>query len=288
MTTGESSVVIDDMDVKEEAGAATNQVSEDDHPQYLPQPADLGFCLLHDMDQNQVLMWLRRQCSAGSYGYVVTPNIDHVQRLYTLSQQSSLVKLYRGAALSLCDSRILQKLLAVTGHKAPAVVTGSGLTAQMFESFLTPRDNIVIIGGSDRLISRLREMYPQLQIAHRNPTMGFINKPDEIESLVAFCHDARSDFIFLAVGSPQQELLAERLGNVLERGTALCIGASLHFIVGEEQRAPAWMQNLSCEWLYRLLVNPRRLAGRYFSNFCHLWPLAKRLRQVSRADQAAV
>jgi exopolysaccharide biosynthesis WecB/TagA/CpsF family protein len=47
------------------------------------------------------------------------------------------------------------------------------------------------------------------------------------------------------------------------RGLALCVGASLNFITGSERRAPQWMQQAGIEWLYRLLHNPRRLAGRY-------------------------
>jgi exopolysaccharide biosynthesis WecB/TagA/CpsF family protein len=66
------------------------------------------------------------------------------------------------------------------------------------------------------------------------------------------------------VGSPQQELVARALQERgRARGLALCVGASLDFIGGIEQRAPLWMQRASLEWLYRLLQNPRRLAGRY-------------------------
>ncbi|HUD94055.1 WecB/TagA/CpsF family glycosyltransferase [Sphingobium sp.] len=46
-------------------------------------------------------------------------------------------------------------------------------------------------------------------------------------------------------------------------GTALCVGASLDFLTGEQRRTPEWMQLLSMEWLFRLLTNPRRLWRRY-------------------------
>jgi UDP-N-acetyl-D-mannosaminuronic acid transferase (WecB/TagA/CpsF family) len=47
------------------------------------------------------------------------------------------------------------------------------------------------------------------------------------------------------------------------RGLALCVGASLNFLTGEERRAPSWMRRCGVEWLYRLLQDPRRLAARY-------------------------
>lgn len=75
-------------------------------------------------------------------------------------------------------------------------------------------------------------------------------------------HPAR--FIFLAVGSPQQEVLAATIAATgRASGTGLCIGASLEFLAGAARRAPPWMQRSGLEWLYRLSHDPRRLARRY-------------------------
>lgn len=45
------------------------------------------------------------------------------------------------------------------------------------------------------------------------------------------------------------------------------IGATIDFIAGTFKRAPAWMQRLGLEWLFRLLQEPRRLAQRYGRGF---------------------
>jgi len=84
---------------------------------------------------------------------------------------------------------------------------------------------------------------------------------------VAFvlAHPAR--FVFLAVGSPQQEVLAAAItATGRATGTALCIGASLEFLTGVSRRAPAWMQRAGLEWLFRLGSDPHRLARRYLLN----------------------
>lgn len=241
---------------------------------------DLGFCVIDYIDETNLMTALRGQAPSQGHGYVVTPNIDHVQRLYSLAKKNALVEIYRNAKFSVCDSRILQRLMSISGHAAPPVVTGSGLTARLFEELLTPQDRVVIIGGSEPVIEKVRAKYPALQIQHRNPSMGFIHKPREVDELVSFCREAAGDFIFLAVGSPQQELLAARFGEALPGGISLCVGASLNFIVGEETRAPRWMQKISCEWLYRLLQNPRRLARRYARNLLHMLPILRCLRRT--------
>jgi len=100
---------------------------------------------------------------------------------------------------------------------------------------------------------------------HHNPPMGFIRNPAAVETALKFVEDASPfRFCFIAVGSPQQEVVANHLkSRGIARGLALCIGASIDFVTGSERRAPRWMQAMALEWVYRLSQNPRRLARRY-------------------------
>lgn len=201
------------------------------------------------------------------FSYVVTPNVDHLSRLCGTRPSDLLYQVYSNAAVTLCDSRIVEKMLAIVGHKIKAVVPGSDLTQYLFDKVLAAEDNILLIGGSDEDVAELKRRYPHLTLQHINPTMGFINKPDEVEQLIQQIKTIAADYVFLAVGSPRQEILAYRLQQAgVERGVALCIGASINFIIGVESRAPQWMQVLHLEWFYRMLQDPKRLVLRYSSN----------------------
>jgi exopolysaccharide biosynthesis WecB/TagA/CpsF family protein len=114
--------------------------------------------------------------------------------------------------------------------------------------------------------------------------MGFINDPVAVEDCLSFIESASPfRFCFLAVGSPQQEAIAQALrARGAARGLALCIGASLNFITGLEKRAPLWMQKMALEWLYRLLQNPRRLARRYLIRGPRIFAHLRRSRVVLR------
>jgi UDP-N-acetyl-D-mannosaminuronic acid transferase (WecB/TagA/CpsF family) len=95
--------------------------------------------------------------------------------------------------------------------------------------------------------------------------MGFMRDPAEVTACLDFI-EAHSPFrfCFLALGSPQQEKLAQALkARGLARGLALCIGASINFLTGEERRAPRWMRRSGLEWSHRLMLAPRRMAHRY-------------------------
>jgi N-acetylglucosaminyldiphosphoundecaprenol N-acetyl-beta-D-mannosaminyltransferase len=195
------------------------------------------------------------------FAYVVTPNVHHLVRLHQL--RSDLWPAYRHAWLTLCDSRILGRLALRASVDLP-VVPGSDLTAHLLKEAI-PRDaHIAILGGSEALVADLCRLHGLTNVSHHNPPMSFIDDPREIERAVEFVVNARARFTFLAVGSPQQEILAYRIASTGRAvGIGLCIGASLCFLTGEQHRAPVAMQRLSLEWLFRLMCNPKRMWRRY-------------------------
>ena len=196
------------------------------------------------------------------YGFVVTPNADHLVRLH---EDAAFRRSYANADFVLLDSRFLAHWLRWTRRQYLRVCPGSDLTTVLFEEVITPMDRLVIIGGTPTQAQQLRARHGLRDLHQFVPPMGFIRDPEAVEACLEFV-EQHSPFRFclLAVGAPQQERLAELLKQRGKaRGLALCVGASLNFLTGEERRAPSWMRRCGVEWLYRLLQDPRRLAARY-------------------------
>jgi exopolysaccharide biosynthesis WecB/TagA/CpsF family protein len=196
------------------------------------------------------------------YGYVVTPNADHLIRL---SEDGSFRALYASAAYVLLDSRFLAHLLRWARRIRLPVCTGSDLTAKLLGEMVAADDRVVLIGGTDLQAQAIRERYGLRALAHLAPPMGFIRDAEAVERCLQFV-EAHSPFRFclLAVGSPQQEVLARQLQlRGTARGLAVCVGASIDFLTGVERRAPRWVQRAGIEWLFRLAQAPRRLGHRY-------------------------
>jgi exopolysaccharide biosynthesis WecB/TagA/CpsF family protein len=178
-------------------------------------------------------------------------------------KRSDLWPAYRAAWLNLCDSRIVALLASFTGRSL-SPVPGSDLTAELLAHVVHPDDRIAIVGGDAALIEKVRRDYGLRNLVHHNPPMGFVTNPVALDHATRFAVDAHARYTFLAVGSPQQEILAYRIANSPDAtGIALCIGASLQFLSGEQKRAPRWLQQLALEWLFRLASNPQRLWRRY-------------------------
>jgi exopolysaccharide biosynthesis WecB/TagA/CpsF family protein len=227
-------------------------------------PAGLGRPCVHQLDDFDLEGFLAVAARFGSdrFGFVVTPNVDHMIRCH---EDEAYRSRYASADFALLDSRFAAQLLRLTKGLRLPVCTGSDLTEGLFHRVIRPDDRIVLMGGSPKQAAQIAERFGLRDVRHHNPPMGFITHQEAVEECLAFI-EASSPFrfCFLAVGSPQQELLAAVLRQRgIARGLALCIGASLNFLTGEERRAPPWMQRLSLEWLYRLAQDPRRLWVRY-------------------------
>ena len=195
------------------------------------------------------------------FGYVVTPNAEHLVRL---SRVPELSPIYHDAWLRLLDSRVVAGMAAACGLKVPHVAPGSDLTRLLLERHVHCGERITIIGMRPAWLAELVARCGLAPPAHYDPPMGFDNDPVAFAETVSFvlAHPAR--FVFLAVGSPRQERLAAAVAaSGHATGTGLCIGASLGFLAGTERRAPAWMQLHGLEWAFRLGIDPRRLARRY-------------------------
>jgi N-acetylglucosaminyldiphosphoundecaprenol N-acetyl-beta-D-mannosaminyltransferase len=171
--------------------------------------------------------------------------------------------LYERAWRVFCDSRVLSRLARFNGRMLP-VITGSDLTAHLIARAAEQRLTIALVGPTAPACAVLTDRYPGLEVIFHTPPMGFIKSGHEVQKCVDFVVKTGAPLVFLAVGMPQQEILACRIADHPEaRGVGLCIGASIDFLTGKERRAPLWLQRVGLEWLHRLLSDPRRLASRY-------------------------
>jgi exopolysaccharide biosynthesis WecB/TagA/CpsF family protein len=197
----------------------------------------------------------------GPFKYVVTPNVQHIVRL--LEDPAAMQPLYERAWRVFCDSRVLSRLAWFSGRCLP-VITGSDLTALLIARAGQQRLTIALIGPTAAACAALGSRYPGLNVVFHTPPMGFIKSQHEVQKCIDFVVKTQAPLIFLAVGSPQQEILARQIADLPQaRGVGLCIGASIDFLTGKQRRAPVWVQKAGLEWLHRLLSEPQRLASRY-------------------------
>ncbi|WP_417467404.1 WecB/TagA/CpsF family glycosyltransferase [Maricaulis sp.] len=217
------------------------------------------------------------------FAFVVTPNVDHLVRLET---DTVLATLYAQAWLTVCDSRVLELIGRFSGETID-VTPGSDLTAQLFETEIDPTEPVTIIGASKDVVDAVTARYGLKDVRWHEPPMGLRHNREALEDCARFVAENPARFVFMCVGSPQQEMVAEAC---LDRGDCtglgLCVGASLDFLGGKVERAPVWMQRSRLEWLHRLGSEPRRMWRRYLVDGPKVFFLWRRWRKTQREVRA--
>jgi len=122
---------------------------------------------------------------------------------------------------------------------------------------------IFLLGSSAEVVAKasatLQALYPSHSVVGTHH--GFFS-PDESESVVSKIQAAAPELVLVGMGQPRQELWSVQNLATLPALT-MCVGALLEFTAGTVPRAPQWMRSARSEWLYRLALEPRRLARRY-------------------------
>jgi exopolysaccharide biosynthesis WecB/TagA/CpsF family protein len=207
------------------------------------------------------------------FAYVTTPNADHLARL---ARMPGLGAAYDGAWLCLLDSRVVALAAGMLGLDVPRVARGADLAAVLIGGLSGSDERACIVGMAPAEVAALAARQRLAAPHHVNPPMGFWRDAAGLDAAAQFVEAHPARLVFLAVGSPGQEVLAAHLAaRGRARGTGLCIGAGLSFLAGARRRAPGWMRAAGLEWLHRLAREPGRLARRYLIDdpavFSLLW-----------------
>lgn len=137
----------------------------------------------------------------------------------------------------------------------------------------------------DQLRASLAARFPSLTVVgwHSPPHRPLTET--ENDALITCINSDAPDVIWVGLGSPKQEIWMHSMRESIDAPVMCGVGAAFDFIAGRVEQAPDWMQRASLEWLYRLLREPRRLAGRYLATLPRFVALvvAQRMRG-SRAD----
>ena len=165
------------------------------------------------------------------------------------------------ADVVLRDGSGMATLYKMMGRDAGLNLNGTDLIPKIMARYDGRR--IALFGTQDEYAHRARnsmadELTPHSQI---DSVHGF----HDLDIYIAMALHQKPDLIVLGMGMPKQELLAIELRKALRSRPCLiiCGGAIIDFLGGKTARAPEWVRKAGCEWVFRLMMEPRRLFMRY-------------------------
>lgn len=112
-------------------------------------------------------------------------------------------------------------------------------------------------GVAEQAAEKLRLKHPGCNIV--GARHGFF--PSDSDTLVAQeVAQAKPDILFVAMGIPRQEKFIRATQNIIQAPVSMGVGGSFDVFSGKVKRAPKVIQAIHLEWLWRLFLNPKKLA----------------------------
>jgi N-acetylglucosaminyldiphosphoundecaprenol N-acetyl-beta-D-mannosaminyltransferase len=202
---------------------------------------------------------------AGRGGFVVTHNLDHLRRL---EADPFFASVCAGADLRVADGMPVVWLSRLLHIGLPQRVAGSSLIYTLSRRAAERGRSVYLLGGAVGTAAAAGEL-----LKKKNPTLkvagsycvpfDYQGSEADMADITARLKAANPDIVYVALGSPKQEFLISRLRRHFPQTWWLGVGISFSYVCGHVRQAPVWMQHAGCEWLYRMMQEPRRLASRY-------------------------
>ena len=206
---------------------------------------------------------------------LVTEHLDEVRGEYVcVSNAHTCVMAHDDPAYWIVQTESIASLpdgkpLSIVGKKTePSMdrVTGPDLMREVFAVSANYGWKHYFYGNEQANLDVLRDAllsnYPDLEIVGMEPSVFRQLTETEKDELAERITASGADFAWIAIGAPRQEVLMHDLKG---KPSALMVGVggAFNVLAGIVPEAPQWMQNLSLEWLYRLIQEPKRLFKRY-------------------------
>jgi N-acetylglucosaminyldiphosphoundecaprenol N-acetyl-beta-D-mannosaminyltransferase len=190
----------------------------------------------------------------------------------------------QSADLLLADGISIVIASILLGRRLPERIPGGEVMEQMCRLAALHGLRVYFLGGLEGAAEQaalvLSSRYPGLTFAGTYcPPIGFERDLVESQKVRELIMASKPDMLFVALGSPKQEIwMAENCQYFAVR-TIMSVGAAFDTQAGLRKRAPQWAQKTGTEWLYRLIMEPRRLWKRYLiGNFRFMLLILRQIR----------
>lgn len=224
--------------------------------------ADLLGCPVDLMTSNDflhnVVEMIEKHAPARNIQFV---NANKIARI---SEDLAFGQLMWRADFVFADGQPMLPLARALGIRIPERIDGIGLMDKLLHLADSCGYRVFFWGAKQPIleacVEKIHREMPRVVIAgYRN---GYF-MPHELPEIVAEIRKQSPDIVFLGMGSPMKEEIADRYRDAFGTTIVQGVGGSFDVLAGLVRRAPVWIQRLGMEWLFRVIQEPRRMFWRY-------------------------
>jgi N-acetylglucosaminyldiphosphoundecaprenol N-acetyl-beta-D-mannosaminyltransferase len=192
----------------------------------------------------KVLAFLRD----GKQHTIFTPNPE---MLVDAQNDEQFRNILNSGSLNICDGVGIE---LVSGGKLKRI-SGVDFMQDICRLAAKEEKRVYVLGSLDDTVLQktktfLEKQFPGLQICGMDPGDGTV---EHIRAAVP-------DILFVAFGHPKQEKwIHENLAKLPSVKISMGVGGACDMLAGKTPRAPRFLRAIGLEWLWRLLIEPRRI-----------------------------
>ena len=212
---------------------------------------------------DRVVHWLSQ---SGPGRYVCVTGVHGIMES---SRDPSLAAIHNAADLVVPDGMPLVWCGRSVGFDEMRRCYGPDLMLDLHQAGLAEGWRHYYFGGRPGIAQKLSEEMTRRfgSVTAGASTPPFRELTDvELDEVAADIRSSGAQVVWVGLSTPKQERLMARLALRLENVVCFGVGAAFDFHTGQVRQAPAVMQRWGCEWLFRLMLEPRRLGRRYLRN----------------------
>lgn len=179
-------------------------------------------------------------------------------------RDSEYRKILEEADAVYADGQSIVQSSKLLGNPLPERISAGDFFLEFCERCAKEKLKMFLLGSEKKVAEtigeKLKNKVPGLEIA--GTYYGFFT-PAEEQELISRINSSSADILLVGMGVPRQEKWVYKNREQLRVPVVWCVGALFEYYAGVRARAPRWMRLCGLEWMFRLILEPRRLWRRY-------------------------
>lgn len=196
-----------------------------------------------------------------------TIDLVGVPGVISAKENTKVSEMYAASSFAAIDGMPIVKIAEKKGFICERCAAPDIMGMMFEESVKQERTHYFYGGKNDEVLQKLKENlerdYPGIKIVGMYSPPFYALTEEEDKKICEEINGLHPGFLWVGIGAPKQEMWMWNHREKIRGTVMLGVGAGFDFFAGTLDKAPAWMEKASLEWLYRLTKEPKRLWKRY-------------------------
>ncbi len=189
------------------------------------------------------------------------------EKVLSAMENPAILAVIQQANIRYADGIGVVKVMRRRLARKVARIPGCELWQQLMARAASQQVPVYLVGAKPEVLAQTQAKLLAQGVNVVGATDGYFK--DEAALIAAIKHSG-ARIVSVAMGSPKQELLIQRIQLQHPDCFYMGVGGTYDVFTGNVKRAPALWCRLNLEWAYRLLLQPSRI-GRQLRLLRYLW-----------------